>query len=203
MLFLEIYQLPTSIEKCSLFYKTTTFRKRGLKHRILHLYRWYNTSWIWINGIYTLPVSDSHLLPDPDYSAKAITEELLGEKLTPQERILTFFDILCRLTFVNKWIHYGIPNVIWLPGIFNVRAFFTSILYNYSSYRGICIKDTDFYCQVTRFHDGTLSTDEWLNYQQVRIFINSFDKNFRFTLWLTHILTKDYWFSIRICIFRH
>ncbi|XP_065213411.1 dynein axonemal heavy chain 3-like [Planococcus citri] len=71
-----------------------------------------------------------------------------------------------RLIFINKWIHYGIPDVVWLPGLFNVRAFFTSILYNYSSYRDICIEDTELYCQVTKFYDTTLSEDEWRNYQQ-------------------------------------
>lgn len=70
--------------------------------------------------------------------------------------------------FIHKWIHNGTPDIIWLPGIFNVKGFLTSLKQDYAKYKSISYREVDLHWEVTKFDDTSHFNEDWSAFFKVR-----------------------------------
>jgi dynein heavy chain len=53
-------------------------------------------------------------------------------------------DLVRRLQFLREWVEGGVPQVVWLPGIFFTQSFLTGVLQNYARKHGIPVDEICF-----------------------------------------------------------
>ena len=61
---------------------------------------------------------------------------------------LWILELLDRLSFIQKWIDHGIPDVYWISGFFFPQAFLTGTLQNYARRRQISISTFSYVFKV-------------------------------------------------------
>jgi dynein heavy chain len=65
-------------------------------------------------------------------------------------------DLVDRVSFLQKWIDHGTPNVFWISGFFFPQAFITGTLQNYARKNVIAVDKISF---EARFMDTMTFTD--------------------------------------------